>query len=220
MTNCSDNSYYIYYTDSSTGAIAIPISKSTLDQTTLDIALVGKTRLEYGEVFNANLLHLVEHFASPGRSDNNSVPDLNETYLNLLYNPVIGQIWYNSTLKRLYVCTARRVLTPVASEPVWLQLQTTADLAGNSGVLFDGEVIPLPMGIDGYIYNQSECVWHVSPMYMNAASEVTGINVEADSNRVITALYTTASNGIIVGNVNYFILGIRNKVAPSKVGGV
>lgn len=48
MINCSDNTYVIFYTDTASGAISIP--KSALDQETLDIALVGKTRLEYGEM--------------------------------------------------------------------------------------------------------------------------------------------------------------------------
>ena len=60
MINCSDNTYYIYYTDASSGAIAIPIAKSSLIQD-IDVTLVGKTRLEYGEVFNENMLHLLEH---------------------------------------------------------------------------------------------------------------------------------------------------------------
>ena len=102
MINCSDNTYYIYYTDASTGAIAIPIAKSSLDQTTIDIALVGKTRLEYGGIFNENLLHLLESFAS--ESADRLTPDQTKTYLQLLDNPVVGQFWYNKTHESLNVC--------------------------------------------------------------------------------------------------------------------
>lgn len=216
MINCSDNSYYIYYTDSSTGAIAIPISKSALDQTTLDITLVGKTRLEYGEVFNANLLHLVEHFSCPADALNLDSPDLDETYQNLLYNPVIGQLWYNNTKKRLYMCTERRVLTPIAAEPVWLPISSMGDVAGNSGVMFNGEVLPLPFGADGYEYTQEECVWLVSPLFTESVNTIIGMDVTTNENRVITAQYITAS-GTVAGSVSYFIFGVKNKTMPAKV---
>lgn len=61
MANCSDNSYVIYYTNLDQGTIQI--QKSALITDELDIALIGKTRLEYGEIFNENLLHVLEHLS-------------------------------------------------------------------------------------------------------------------------------------------------------------
>ena len=50
MANCSDNTYFIYYTDEAKGSIAIP--RGALIQDKLDIALIGKNRKKYGQFFN------------------------------------------------------------------------------------------------------------------------------------------------------------------------
>lgn len=217
MINCSDNTYYIYYTDAVTGAIAIPITKSSLIQTGdviavrndnsieygKSITLVGKTRLEYGEVFNENMLHLLEHFASP--SANALTPSQLEVYRNLLEHPVVGQLWYNSSFKTLNVC--------VSANPIlWNAITDFSSVAGNSGILSDGEYIPLPVSVDGYEFVQSECAWHVSPYFASPDAQVEGIDISADD-RLVRCRYTTAS-GEVTGLVNYIILGIKGYEAP------
>ena len=204
MINCSDNTYYIYYTDASSGAIAIPIAKSSLIQD-IDVTLVGKTRLEYGEVFNENMLHLLEHFASP--SSQRLTPDQIKTYRKLLENPVVGQIWYNSQFKSINVCLS---VTPIK----WTEISDLSTVAGNSGILSDGEYIPLPVASDGYEFAESECAWHVSPYFASPDEEVQTIDISAD-NRLVRCRYGTAS-GERLGLVNYIILGIKDYAVPSE----
>lgn len=209
MANCSDNTYYIYYTDSAGSVIAIP--KSALDQETLDITLLGKTRLEYGEVFNENLLHLLEHFAvghdvsGEGPEDE---PSLDDTYANLLENPVIGQLWYNSETSDLYLCSS--------NDPVlWKRIDNVSSVGGSSGTLAHGETIPLPVSPDGYEFTQDECVWNIAPFYVEVNGDITSFNIAYDSGRVVTAQYTTAVD-TYDGYVNYIILGIRDEDAPAQ----
>lgn len=203
MINCSDNTYYIYHTDSDTGFIAIP--KSALDQTSLDISLVGKTRLEYGQVLNENLLHLLERFAS---SSTSATPEETNTYLLLLQNPVVGQLWYNNANKTMNVCTS---VQPINWEPIL----SSDYVAGNSGLLSDGEYIPLPISPDGYEFQESECVWNVSPLSTDLENDVVGINVSAD-NRLVVCKFTTSS-GEYRGLVNYIIIGIKGTTSPTPV---
>lgn len=207
MINCSDNTYYIYYTDANGGAIAIPIAKSALDQTTLDIALVGKTRLEYGDIFNENMLHLMESFASP--SSDRITPEQINTYLQLLANPVVGQFWYNSAHDSLNVCVQ------VDPDIVWKALPNKSSIAGNSGILFHGELIPLPIATNGYEFSQAECSWHVSPYYVNSNYRINGFDVSAD-NRLINCVFNTTA-GDINGFVSYMILGVRGYAVPDKL---
>lgn len=201
MTNCSDNIYYIKFTDPNLGTIAIP--KSALDQTTLDIILLGKTRLEYGEVFNENMLHLLEHFASEedGGDATGSTPDSAQTFANLLEQPVIGQLWFNKTSSTLFICTA--------NDPsiVWKAIDDFNKVGGNSGYLSHGEEIPLPIANNGYTFLETECVWNVSPSFLNQDNEIIGFTVEAPA-RLVNASYTTAS-GTTYGFVSYIILGYK-----------
>lgn len=203
MTTFCDTNLYEYivrHTDSTLGVIVVP--KMALDSSELDIALVGKSRLEYGQVFNENILHILENFASPSDLDR---PDNFETYHRLLENPVVGQLWYNSKTKLLNICTS---INPTKWEPL---MDERNFISGNSGFLFDGEEIPLPIGNDGYEYTYDECVWHVSPAFMNALDEPI-TNYELDSSTGVIHFRYSVDNGdnFIPGNVTYIIIGKRN----------
>lgn len=209
MANCSDNTYYIYFTDQALGTIAIP--KSALDESSLDITLLGKTRLEYGEVFNENLLHMLENFAAPSIEDSGEfIPDSGELFANLLQNPVIGQFWYDKTNRVLNIC--------VNNDPIeWRPIEDSKQIAGSSGFISNAETIPLPVAYDGYEFVQSECVWHVSPSFLNTnGSTITGFTVEAP-NRLVTATYTTLADGVKYGLANFIIIGVKDQTTPVVV---
>jgi len=201
MSVCDTNiyDYYIHYTTNSIGTISIP--KSALDKNIADIAFIGKSRLEYGEVFNENILHLLERFSSPS---DNSVPVDSNTFQNLLQNPVVGQLWYNSHTSEMNMCVS---ISPISWEII---PQNNHNMHGNSGFLFDGEIIPLPVGIDGYVYDWSECVWHVSPAFMQGYNApITHYTVDASSG-IIDCKYSMDGVNFIPGHVTYIILGKKD----------
>lgn len=73
-----------YRVDKFNGTFLASVDDGTIDTTT-DIRFVGKNYAGYGEVQNENFLHLLENFA------NTSAPP----------KAIAGQIWYDSTNKKL-----------------------------------------------------------------------------------------------------------------------
>lgn len=65
------------------------IEDGTLDET-LDVKLIGKNFAGYGEIQNENFVHIVEHFAS------STAPP----------KKIEGQIWYDTSVKKLKVYSA------------------------------------------------------------------------------------------------------------------
>jgi hypothetical protein len=77
-------SYSILKTDGST---LTEIVDGTIDQTSTDLTLIGKNSTGYGVFLNDNFVHILENFA------NTSQPN----------NPIIGQLWFDTTQNRLKV---------------------------------------------------------------------------------------------------------------------
>lgn len=73
-----------YQVDRYNGTFLTSVADGTIDTTT-DLKLVGRNYSGYGEVQNENFLHLLENFA-------NSIPP---------ERPIIGQIWYDTSTKKL-----------------------------------------------------------------------------------------------------------------------
>jgi len=71
----------------SNGETLTQVVDGQVDQTTTDLTLIGKNAPSYGTYFNENLVFLLENFA------NTSAPN----------NPIIGQLWYDTTTGRLKV---------------------------------------------------------------------------------------------------------------------
>jgi len=95
--------YTIDFTDKSDKP-SFQIQPGQIDTTSTVLSLPGKGRVDYGELYNENLVHLLEHFASP-------VPP---------GNPTRGQLWYRTGADR-----ALMVYDPANTGSGWLQLMTT-----------------------------------------------------------------------------------------------
>lgn len=198
---CNDNTYVIYYTDSRKGTIQIP--KRSIISNVLDITFVGKNRLNYGEAFDENMLHLLEHFAAPESATNPNNPDTDVTFGTLLENPTEGQMWYNITRKRLYVLN---------NVGIWLPLSNNDDFGGNSGVILNGQQIPLPIStITGQAFTYAECSWNVSPFYF--PNQIDYMECFTNSTGVVTARYKLHGSGTLTpGYANYQIFGIKGNI--------
>lgn len=116
--------YIINKTD---GSVLTTLIDGTLDDTT-DLTLIGKNYSGFGEVFNENLVKLLENFAS------SSPPD----------RPIIGQLWYDITEARMKVYTLNGWKAsggPVVSETQPLTLSTGdlwIDNVENQMWMYDG----------------------------------------------------------------------------------
>ena len=78
-----------YSIDRYNGTTLTVVEDGTIDNT-LDIKLIGKNYAGYGEVQNENFVHLLENFSG---SDEPT-------------RPITGQLWYNSSSKKLQYYTA------------------------------------------------------------------------------------------------------------------
>lgn len=207
MANCSENLYVIRYTDVAKGTISIV--KSSLVTNVVDITLVGKTRKEYGEVFNENILHLLEGFSCPEASSDatGNTPDATIAFAELLtVRPVIGQRWYNSTRKRTHFYNGDN----------WVAMTNTTDVIGISGVIQSGSYLPHPLD-GGTPVPYSQCIWSVSPYGF-----VTGTSPSYTFGEIeYMKCYATALGQVIMefrfigestvrqGKANYTIIGLK-----------
>jgi hypothetical protein len=78
---------YIIY--NSTGQVILTLADGDVDSSATSLDLIGKNRNNYGEYYNNNLVKLLTSFASPESQQPRS--------------PQPGQLWFNSTTKRLCV---------------------------------------------------------------------------------------------------------------------
>ena len=84
--------YIINKTD---GSVLTELSDSAINQISTDLTLIGKNTSNYGEVFNENLVKLLENFASTSQP----------TY------PITGQLWFDKGDNRLKVYTGTEFRT-------------------------------------------------------------------------------------------------------------
>jgi hypothetical protein len=77
-------SYIINRTD---GSILTEVVDGTIDQTSTDITLIGKNSSSFGEFLNENMVKLLENFANTNQPQ----------------NPILGQLWYDTSEGRLKV---------------------------------------------------------------------------------------------------------------------
>jgi hypothetical protein len=83
-----------YQVNRTDGSLLVSVADNTID-TSRSVKFVGKRTAGFGEAQNEDFLHLMEHFA------NTTAPS----------SPVVGQIYYNKTDKKLRVCTNESPVT-------------------------------------------------------------------------------------------------------------
>ena len=86
--------YTIYNTD---GSILLTLADGETDSVTTSLTLIGRNVTAYGQYFNNNLIKLMASFSSP----------------NEPINPIVGQLWYDTSTGRVKVYDANQVFSPV-----------------------------------------------------------------------------------------------------------
>ncbi len=191
--------YQVYYTKEDKTPIIVP--RSSVVATSGDIVYIGKNRLEYGEVFNENVLHLLEHYAAPEDPNKAGFPLLSGVIAPLLSKPTVGQIWYNKT----------KGSPAVWNGISWIGFEQNDTVSGNSGVVLHGQQLPRPVSVDGYTYDYSECSWVVSPFGFSEPERIIFLSCYTDSQARVSMQYRRAGNPTLLnGYATYQIIGIRN----------
>lgn len=199
MTN-----YIVNYTNSD--KTPITILEGDIDTSSIDIALFGRIRLEYGQELNENLLHILEHFACHQTDDSSTYypafPDTTLTTNTLLSLPVSGQLWYNKTQNRLFIWTSTE----------WRPLGLVGDYAANWGQITGGNYLPRPVSsATGHVFDYDECIWSVAPA--NITGQVDFLRCYTDQNALVTMQQRfTGTNLFHTGIANYLIIGIRGNI--------
>lgn len=79
------------------GRILLNLPDQKTDQLTTSLTLIGKNVGAYGTYYNENFVNLLENFASP----------------NQPRSPLVGQIWYNTQVGRMFVYNQSNQFKPV-----------------------------------------------------------------------------------------------------------
>lgn len=192
--------YDIKYTD--TNKTPIPVQSDTELVEVLDLTLFGRGYLEYGEQLNENLLRLLENFACPESEAADETPDLTIVNDNVLSQPTEGQLWYNTTRKRLYNYNGT----------AWVSLRANGDYGAMWGQMVHGQQLPQPVSSTGYVFPYSECIWVVAPA--GHAGRFDYHYCTTDNDARVKMKYHLIGNGSVLteGIVNYLIIGIRGHV--------
>lgn len=194
MVTLSVNGIYtISYTDVVKGTISIP--KDAIVTGEVDITLIGKSSLNYGQFLDENVLHLLEHFACPDLNPSSPIgkPDISNAVNPVLQNPKEGQFWFNKSNGHLYV---------LDSTSNWNPLKMPGDIAANSGIIVHGQQIPLPAGMTSY----NQCSYAVSPQYVDQESNY--VVCYADATGTVFMKYRSDNSQLLIeGLANYIILG-------------
>lgn len=131
----------------SNGEQLTQIVDGQIDQTTTDLTLIGKNAASYGTYFNENLVHILENFA------NTSSPS----------NPIIGQLWYDTSQGRLKVydgdlfrvsggaIVSRTIPAQLATGDIWIDSKNQ-QMYFNDGTanILAGPVYTLSQGLSGF----------------------------------------------------------------------
>ncbi len=190
--------YIVNRTD--TNAPSIDVQEKRVDTTSLDVALFGKIRLEYGERLNEDLLNVLENFACPAvEGSTPPTPDLTETSNNQLENPTIGQLWFNSSTELIYFWTGTE----------WVASTSREDIAANWGQILHGQQLPRPVSpVSGYVFPYEECIWSVAPSVF--VGKIGYVACTTDAQSTVTMQYRLGgTNDIVNGLANYLIIGIK-----------
>lgn len=194
--------YKINFTDTSKAPLII--QSEALTSSAVDITLIGQSTMEYGEVFDENLLHILENFACPEDAATPGTPDLTKALSPLLTHPIEGQFWFNKSNLELYVYTGK----------TWSSMAGRPSMSANSGLLVHGQQIPLPVGFTAY----SQCAIFVSPQYLDEKCSYFECYVD-DGGYVHCRYYgyfaPQADVEWATGIVNYLIVGIKGEAFGS-----
>ena len=162
--------YQINKTD---GTIVATVADGQIDDRSTDITLIGKNYSGFGEIFNENLIKILENFADSNQPT----------------HPIKGQIWFDSSESKLKVYNGISFV-PVSSATISSTQPSTLAI----GDLWYDDV-----GEQLFFFDGTSAIL-LAPAYSSSQS-LSGLRVDTildtlNQTRVITSLY---NNGILLG---------------------
>jgi len=162
--------YQINKTD---GTIVATVADGQIDDRSTDITLIGKNYSGFGEIFNENLIKILENFAETTQPD----------------HPLRGQIWFDSSESKLKVYNGVSFV-PVSSATISSTQPST---------LATGDLWYDDVGEQLFFFDGTSAIL-LAPAYSSSQS-LSGLRVDTildtlNQTRVITSLY---NNGILLG---------------------
>ena len=184
--------YQINKTD---GTIVATVADGQVDDRSTDITLIGKNYSGFGEIFNENLVKMLENFAETTQPD----------------HPLRGQIWFDSSESKLKVYNGISFV-PVSSATISSTQPST---------LATGDLWYDDVGEQLFFFDGTKAIL-LAPSYSSSQS-ISGLRVDTildtlNQTRVITSLY---NNGILLGifakdsfTPKIAIVGYTGNIAP------
>jgi len=184
--------YQINKTD---GTIVSTVADGQIDDRSTDITLIGKNYSGFGEIFNENLIKILENFAESTQPD----------------HPLRGQIWFDSSESKLKVYNGVSFV-PVSSATISSTQPST---------LATGDLWYDDVGEQLFFFDGTSAIL-LAPTYSSSQS-LSGLRVDTildtlNQTRVITSLY---NNGILLGifakdsfTPKIAIVGYTGSIAP------
>jgi hypothetical protein len=184
--------YQINKTD---GTIVATVADGQIDDRSTDITLIGKNYSGFGEIFNENLVKMLENFAESTQPD----------------HPLRGQIWFDSSESKLKVYNGISFV-PVSSATISSTQPST---------LATGDLWYDDVGQQLFFFDGVSAIL-LAPAYSSSQS-LSGLRVDTildtlNQTRVITSLY---NNGILLGifakdsfTPKIAIIGYTGSIAP------
>lgn len=162
--------YQINKTD---GTIVATVADGQIDDRSTDITLIGKNYSGFGEIFNENLVKILENFADSTQPD----------------HPLRGQIWFDSSQSKLKVYNGISFV-PVSSATI---------SSAQPSTLAIGDLWYDDVGEQLFFFDGTSAIL-LAPTYSSSQS-LSGLRVDTildtlNQTRVITSLY---NNGILLG---------------------
>ena len=186
-----------YTINKTNGTLISTVQDGTIDAKSLDITLVGKNYSGYGEIFNENFVKLLENFSN----------------ITAPLKPTIGQLWFDSGVRKL------KVNTGIPQNPSWksigiIENRNDKPVGHNAGDLWwktdEGRL---------YAYTGAGTTWTlVGPLTSktgaSGALESTILRASAGSDTVIK-LVVNGEEVTIVSDIDNSTSGGTKSVDPS-----
>jgi len=205
-----------YTITKSNGDTLTQIVDGLVDNST-DLTLIGKNAPSYGTYLNENFVYLLENFA------NTSAPS----------NPIIGQLWYDSSTNRLKVydgnlfrVSGGAIVSPeipaqLATGDLWID-STNQQMYFNDGVanVLAGPIYTQSQGLSGFqtgnlvdIYNVGHTV-----LFLYLKKTIVGIfSLEAFTPLVPPTGFTTISIGFTASSISGLTFNVQAKSATTLI---